>query len=143
MHERDPDGYRRVNRAHLLLNVIVVLIPVVAIACLSVPIMSSYGASFRSGWPVLVVFCVATIPEALNTILSYPLIARGKMWFRCGFDIALSAILLLLGMWLIPRHGAIGFAIAYLAAFSTISAALYIVTRVREVDLGVERMAAL
>jgi O-antigen/teichoic acid export membrane protein len=51
------------------------------------------------------------------------------MWVRCGFDAVLSLILLLLGMWLIPIYGALGFAIAYFTTFSIISAGLYLVTR--------------
>jgi O-antigen/teichoic acid export membrane protein len=140
MHNQNPDGYRRVARAHLLINSVVVVVPVLAVACLSVPIMSSYGPGFRAGWSVLAVFCVGTIPEALNTILGFPLITGGKMWIRCGFDVALSTILLLLGMRLIPSHGALGFAIAYLTSFSIISAGLYAATRDLECKLGVEKL---
>jgi O-antigen/teichoic acid export membrane protein len=129
LHLQNPDGYRRVHRAHLLLNLVIVIVPVLLISCFSVPIMSSYGPGFRAGWPVLAVLCVGTIPEALNTVFGYPLIARGKMWSRCGFDVALSLSLLLLGMWLIPIHGALGFAVAYVATFSIISTGLYLVTR--------------
>lgn len=129
LHAENLEGYRRVHRAHLLLNLVVVILPVLMIACLSVPIMSSYGPGFRAGWPVLAVLCAGTIPEALNTVFGYSLVARGKMWVRCGFDAVLSLILLLLGMWLIPIYGALGFAIAYFTTFSIISAGLYLVTR--------------
>jgi O-antigen/teichoic acid export membrane protein len=131
LHKQNKDGYRRVARANLGVNMIVVLLSVIVIVSLSPYIMSSYGPGFRSGWKVLVVFCIGTIPEALNTILGYPLIASGKMWIRCGFDLALSGTLLLLGMWLIPIYGAFGLAIAYLAAYSIISAGLYAATRER------------
>jgi len=129
LHEQNPEGYRRVHRAHLLLNLVVVIVPVLLIACLSVPIMSSYGPGFRSGWPVLAVLCVGTLPEALNTVFGYPLIVNGKMWTRCGFDVALSLSLLLLGMRLIPDYGALGFALAYFTTFTIISAGLYLFTR--------------
>lgn len=129
LHEQNRDGYHRVHRAHLVLNLAVVIAPVLLIACFSIPIMSSYGSGFRAGWAVLTVLCLGTIPEALNTVFSYPLIARGKMWFRCGFDLALSASLLLLGIWLIPIYGALGFALAYVSSFSMICAGLYYFTR--------------
>jgi O-antigen/teichoic acid export membrane protein len=131
MHNQNPSGYRKVAKVHLLANMVVVLVPVLAVACFSVPIMSSYGAGFKSGWKVLAVLCIATVPEALNTILGFPLVTGGKMWIRCCFDIALSAILLLLGMRLIPVYGALGFAVAYLVSFSLISAGLYAATRQR------------
>lgn len=129
LHAQNPDGYRRVHRAHLVLNLIVVILPVLFIASLSVPIMSCYGPGFQAGWPVLAILCVGTIPEALNTVLGYPLVVNGKMWVRCGFDVALSLSLLLFGMWLIPLHGALGFAISYVTTFSVICVGLYLVTR--------------
>lgn len=129
MHEQNPEGYRRVHRAHLLVNLVVVIAPVLLIASLSAQIMRTYGAGFRAGWPVLAVLCAGTIPEALNTVFGYPLVARGRMWFRCGFDVGLSLLLLLLGMWLIPTHGALGFALDYVATYSIICMGLYFVTR--------------
>jgi O-antigen/teichoic acid export membrane protein len=138
LHAQDQDAYRRVHRAHLLLNLVVVIVPVLLIACLSVPIMSCYGPGFQAGWPVLAILCVGTIPEALNTVLGYPLVVNGKMWVRCGFDVALSLSLLLFGMWLIPLHGALGFAISYVTTFSVICVGLYLVTRERGRNQGLK-----
>lgn len=134
LHVLNPDGYRRVHRAHLLVNVVVVVVPVLMIACLSIPIMSSYGPGFHAGWPILAVLCAGTIPEALNTVLGYPLVVSGRMWTRCGLDLALGAILLLLCAWLIPHYGALGFAIAYGSSYSLISACLYALTRDRRTE---------
>jgi O-antigen/teichoic acid export membrane protein len=131
LHEKNRAGYRQVARAHLVLNLMVILLPVAAICALAPFIMGMYGPGFRSGWPVLAVCCMATVPEALNTIFGYPLIATGRMWTRCMFDIALSAILLSLGLLLIPARGAMGYAIAYLITYSLISLGLYLVTRER------------
>jgi O-antigen/teichoic acid export membrane protein len=138
MHARNPEGYRKIHRANLLVNMVVVMVLVLIIACLSVPIMSSYGPGFRSGWPVLAVLCAGTIPEALNTVIGYPLVISGRMWTRCGFDLSLGAVLLLLGLWLIPQFGALGFAIAYVASYSLISAGLYLATRERRSELKLE-----
>lgn len=135
LHEKNRAGYHQVARAHLLLNLAVVLLPVAAVCCLSPLIMGTYGPGFRSGWPVMAVYCIATIPEALNTIFGYPLIASGRMWTRCGFDIALSVILLLLGLLLIPTRGALGYAIAYLITYALISTGLYFVTRERDEEI--------
>lgn len=63
LHAENPEGYRRVHGAQLQINLIVVIVPVLIIACLSVPIMSSYGSGFSAGWSVLAVLCVATIPR--------------------------------------------------------------------------------
>lgn len=140
LHKQNEDGYFRVAKASLQINMGLVLLSVFAVAALSSYIMGSYGPGFRSGWPVLVVFCICTIPEALNTILGYPLIVSGRMWIRCGFDLALSASMLLFGMWLIPLHGALGFASAYLVSYSIISSGLYVVTRERSSNSCVNNM---
>ena len=131
MHSRDREGYHRVHRTNLLVNMVVVIVPVLLIACFSIPIMNSYGAGFSAGWKILAVLCAGTIPEALNTVLGYPLVVSGRMWTRCGLDLALGSILLALGSTLIPRHGALGFAIAYGTSYSIISACLYLLTRER------------
>jgi O-antigen/teichoic acid export membrane protein len=136
MHARDREGYRRVHRTNLLVNLVVVTVPVLAICCLSIPIMNSYGPGFVAGWPILTVLCAGTIPEALNTILGYPLVVSGRMWVRCGMDLILGAILLILGAWLIPQYGALGFAIAYGASYAMISACLYVVTREPQNEAG-------
>jgi len=137
LHTRNPEGYRRVHRAHLLVNVAVVVVPVLMIACLSVPIMNSYGAGFGAGWAILAVLCAGTIPEALNTVLGYPLVVSGRMWTRCGLDLCLGATLLLLGALLIPRYGALGFAVAYGLGYLMISVWLYLLTRERRVKPGI------
>jgi O-antigen/teichoic acid export membrane protein len=131
MHALNREGYRRVHRTNLLVNMIVVAIPVLAISAFSIPIMNSYGPGFRAGWPILAVLCAGTIPEALNTVLGYPLVITGRMWVRCGLDLSLGALLLCLGAWLIPHYGSLGFAIAYGASYSVISASLYVLTRER------------
>lgn len=138
MHEANPSGYRRVHRAHLLVSMTVVALPVAAIACLSARIMSGYGAGFESGWPVLAVLCAGTIPEALNTVLGYPLVVTGRMWTRCGLDLALGAILLALGFILIPHLGALGFAIAYAASYSAAGVWLFLLTRERRTESPLE-----
>lgn len=134
MHKSNPEGYDRVAKANLWVNMAVVVLPILGIAALSPQIMSTYGKGFRSGWPVLAVICIGTLPEALNTIFGYPLIAKGRMWARFWYDILLTLVLLGMAMWMIPSHGAFGYAIAYIVAFSVTSAALYIdilVTRSR------------
>ena len=131
LHRENPAGYKRVAQANLWVNMVLVVIPVCLFASFSKVIMESYGASFRSGWPILVVLCLATIPEALNTILGYPLVVSGKMWSRFMFDLLLSAVLLIGSLLLIPVYGAFGFALAYAAAFSVTSVGLLLFTRDR------------
>jgi O-antigen/teichoic acid export membrane protein len=124
----DLAGYRRIHRANVLLNLGLVAAPALVLSVLAAPVMSGYGPGFRSGWPILSILAVGTIPEALNTVLGYPLVVGNRMWTRFGFDVLLAATLLSLGAVLIPRWGAVGLATAYVAAFTATAAGLYVVT---------------
>jgi O-antigen/teichoic acid export membrane protein len=126
--QADRAAYRTVNRANLALNLGLVALPAAALSCLAVPVMASYGPAFRPGWPILAVLAVGTIPEALNTVFGYPLVAGHRMWARFGFDLLLAVVLWGLGAALIPRWGAAGLAAAYVAAFTASSAGLYFLT---------------
>ncbi|MGC4121310.1 MAG: oligosaccharide flippase family protein [Myxococcales bacterium] len=125
----DAAGFRRVNRANLLLNLGLVALPAVALSLLSKTIMSGYGPGFKAGWPILAVLALGTLPEALNTILGYPLIIARRMWTRFSFDVLLALVMATVGALLIPRWGATGLAVAYVSAFSSASLALYLFTR--------------
>ncbi len=126
LYGRNRCEYREIARANLWINLGLVLVPVLPICLLAPHIMASYGGSFRNGWPVLALFAFATVPEALNTILGYRLVTQGRMWARFWYDVLMSATLLGLGAWLIPTRGTLGFAFAYLAAFTIASIALAI-----------------
>jgi O-antigen/teichoic acid export membrane protein len=116
----DQFGYRKVFRANLLVNAGLALLPAVAIMMFAQPIMSLYGGTFRSGWPILILLSCSAIPDALNNIFMARLISADRMWWRFGLDLQLVGMLLLLGWWWIPRQGAMGLGMAYLAAISTI-----------------------
>ncbi len=122
----DALGFSRVFRANLLLNSVLVLSIALPIVALSRWIMAMYGRPFRPGWPILVILAFSALPEALNTILGHPLIVTGAMWWRCGFDVLLGALLVGTAAALIPRWGPIGLACAYGLAFSISSACLYV-----------------
>jgi len=125
----DSAGYRKVNRANMLLNLGLVALPGVALCVLARPVMASYGPGFEAGWPVLSILALATIPEALNTVLGYPLVLGHRMWTRFAFDVLLGLVMLGLGALLIPQSGALGLAIAYIAAFTATAGGLYLFAR--------------
>lgn len=121
-------SYRHVNRANLLLNLALVTGPALALCLAARPVMASYGPGFAAGWPVLVVLAAGTIPEALNTVFGYPLVVAQRMWTRFGFDALIGVVLVALGAVLIPRWGAAGLAVSYVAAFTAASLGLYLFT---------------
>jgi O-antigen/teichoic acid export membrane protein len=122
----DQMGFKRVYRAHILLNSGLALIPALAMILLAAPIMALYGESFRTGWPILMILALAAVPEAMNSILGHPLIVAGAMWQRFAFDMLLAVVFMSMAFLLIPRWGAVGLAMAYFLAFSVTSLGLYI-----------------
>jgi O-antigen/teichoic acid export membrane protein len=138
----DAAGFRRVNQANVLLNLVLVAVPALVLSGFAAPIMASYGPGFRSGWSILAILALGTIPEALNTVFGYPLVVGHRMWTRFGFDVLLSLVLVGLGAVLIPRWAATGLAVAYVAAFTVTSAGLYLFTwRLSEVALRIPTRA--
>jgi O-antigen/teichoic acid export membrane protein len=119
-------GFKRVFRANVLLNSGLALALALVVIVLAPPIMSVFGKTFHSGWPILAILAFSALPEALNTVLGHPLIVAGEMWWRFGFDLLLAALLVTTAFVFIPRWGAVGLALAYCLAFSAASAGLCI-----------------
>jgi O-antigen/teichoic acid export membrane protein len=119
-------GFKRVFRANVLLNSGLALALALIVIVLAPRIMSVFGKTFHSGWPILAILAFSALPEALNTVLGHPLIVADAMWWRCGFDLLLAALLVGSAFVFIPRWGAVGLASAYFLAFSGASVGLYI-----------------
>jgi O-antigen/teichoic acid export membrane protein len=124
-------SFRRVFRANLWLSSCLTLAPALVISALALPLMSLYGLQFRSGWPILIVLVCAAIPEAISSIYMAQLICGQRMWWRFALDLQLACALLLLAWWWIPRWGAMGLAMAYVAAMSALCSSQILLARWR------------
>jgi O-antigen/teichoic acid export membrane protein len=127
----DLVGYRKVFRANLFLNLGLVLASAVVIAGVAAPIMAIYGTAFRPGWPLLLILSLAAVPEALNGLLSQPLIVSDRMWWRFAFDLLLAISLIALSWFLVPHWKGTGLAVSYILAFIIVSFGLFLFTRYR------------
>ncbi len=125
----DTNGFERVFRTNLLLNLGLALAPALAIAALALPIMRLYGAQFRVGWPILIVLAFAALPEAVNNIYMARLICAQRLWQRFALDLQLVAVLLLLAWLWIPRWGAMGLGMAYAATMSALCLSQFLLAR--------------
>jgi O-antigen/teichoic acid export membrane protein len=75
-------------------------------------LMRCYGRDFVEGAPVLVLTLATTAIAATNNLLSKSMQSAGRAWLDLGFSGIWAVALVVASFWLIPRHGAMGVAIA-------------------------------
>ena len=114
----DEGEYQRTLRWNLSVSTLASAGPAIFCIAIAAPLMSLFGASFRTGWPVLAVLAFSAIPTVLNTQLGAALLSEGRAWERAGVDLLLAAAFLTLSYWSVPILGAIGLAAAFAAAYS-------------------------
>jgi len=81
------------------------------------PLMGLQGAEYSLESGVLVILAVATVPAALNNVLSSRALAEGRLALWVWSDLALSITLAASAFALVPLLDGIGLASAYLAAY--------------------------
>ncbi len=116
-------SYRKVFRTNLALTAGLVTALSITVALCAPLVMRLFGPAYRDGWKVLVVLSFSAVFEALNTFLGQPLVTH-SMWRRFGFDAVLAFTLLTTAWYCIPRWRGLGLAVAYAAAFLTVSVLL-------------------
>jgi O-antigen/teichoic acid export membrane protein len=107
--------FRKLLRANVAISSLLSLLAAVPIAALAPWIMRSYGSDFTEGKWVLVILCGTAVMHAAYWVIGQSLVSKGRVWtiFRMNLG---WAILLLVTIWFLRHHGAIGLATAYLVA---------------------------
>ena len=125
--EADAKGYRTLLWTNVKIGAGASAVAAVVISCLSPFIMGSYGKSFASGYPVLIVLCgVAVIMAALD-IVGQSIASEGRMWFGFALN-AIWAVVLVSSTWALRNSGALGLALANLIAYGvhTLTSCCYV-----------------
>lgn len=126
---KDGLNYRRLLRTNLIAQLAVLFIPGIVIVAFASTAMSVFGPTYRSGWPVLVILCMSTVPFALNDVYGQVLQSKGLQWWRFILDAVISVLLVALAVILVPRYRAEGLAVAYLLAGAAIITPLLVLAR--------------
>lgn len=113
----DKTGFQRTLRWNLTIAAIATVIPALVCAAASMPLMALFGEAFRSGWLVLVILALSSIPTVLNTQLGAALLSEGRAWERAGADALLSGSFLALAWFAVPVWGAAGLAGAFAGSY--------------------------
>ncbi|MBI2677652.1 MAG: oligosaccharide flippase family protein [Candidatus Koribacter versatilis] len=112
----EPAKYMKVLTTGILANTLVALVAAGAVILLSRPIMASYGSSFVSGVPALVLLVLAAVISAAVWCVGQAIASSGNMWW--GFALNLVwAVALVSFLWLFRQSGAYGYALATLIAY--------------------------
>lgn len=122
----DERQYRRVLMMNIGVSAAVSGCLILMVWIFSLHIMDSYGPAFEGGSRVLRVLIVAAGLAAVNNVIGQAIASLGRMWHGFGFN-ALWAIALTSGAYILsPKYGALGLAIAYVAAYGLHTAAQFI-----------------
>jgi O-antigen/teichoic acid export membrane protein len=75
--------------------------------------LAIFGHSYQAGYPVMVVLCVAMLAGAASGQVDVVLITSGKSSWSMLNGLLVLVTNVVLDLWLIPRHGILGAAIAW------------------------------
>jgi O-antigen/teichoic acid export membrane protein len=125
-------------RGLLRFNVALVLgltaIPALVIAAASHPILAFNGSFYASHTSVLILLALATIPSAVNNVLSSASLSLGAVGAWLASDVALAIAFAGAAAALIPTSAAVGLAAAYLIGYVATDAVLIGAIRARMRD---------
>ena len=124
----DRASFRKLLRVNVLVVSMIVSVPALALAFWARTAMGCFGSTYLAGAPIFAVLCFSAIAESLNASLGQA-VTTTSPWRRFFFDVMLFSIICGTAFLLVPRFGALGLAIAYLAGFSCTASALFIYVR--------------
>jgi O-antigen/teichoic acid export membrane protein len=80
-------------------------------------IMSAYGPGFRGGRPVLIVLVLATVISVTAGVIGQAIAGLDRMWWGLALNLVWAVVMLAAAIFLVPRHGALGVALALLGSY--------------------------
>lgn len=115
--QNEAAGYREVFWAGLWMSLLFATVVVIVLSLVAEQLLHVYGQGFAAGRWVLVLLLLSVVPELL-AMITYQLVqSAGRMWQSLFLIAAPRDITyLLLAAAVVPAHGALGAAMAYLAA---------------------------
>jgi len=113
--------YKTVTRWIVSLNVMILVLLIL----FSKEIMGMFGPEFTSGWPVLAVLAAVHLLGyvAGGALVGYVLRMSGKQDIELINALVMVALNIALNLWLIPRYGILGAAMATGASYAVINVA--------------------
>jgi len=126
--------YRKILLGNILLPLVTAALFAVAF-CLGSPLLERiYGPSFAGMAPLLVLISLIGVMRVLGGTLGTFIVSIGEMWWGVMFNVMWGGVLIAATLLLLDR-GAIGLALAYMAAYTlhSIWGSIFVVVRLRSV----------
>jgi O-antigen/teichoic acid export membrane protein len=115
--EADSKGYRSLLWTNVKISAGSSAAVAIGISCFSYLIMRTYGESFSSGYPVLIILCGVAVLMATLDVVGQSIASEGRMWFGFALN-AIWGVVLISSTWALRNSGAVGLALANLIAYS-------------------------
>ena len=110
-------SFLRLLRTNLWLNVILTALPAGVLIVLRDEVLGLSGSSYVAESATFVVLMVATVPTALNSVMSQAALSLDAIRAWLLSDLALALVLVGVAWVLIPRHQSVGLAVGYAVAY--------------------------
>jgi len=127
---KEPE-YRRAFWMNLAASTTTVILGACVVAVFGPELLRLFGRDFRDGYPVLLTLLLATVVQGLGVALYQIIQSQAKMWLSfLAVALPRDTLIVALAYLLIPSHGAIGLASAYVMAWTmALIATVVIVSR--------------
>jgi O-antigen/teichoic acid export membrane protein len=132
----DVKAFVRLLRTNLWLNVALTALPAAVLILFRDGLLGLSGPSYAAGSATFVVLMIATVPTAVNSVMSQAALSLDAIRPWLLSDIALALTVVGLAWVLIPGFGSLGLALGYALAYAVTCAVLAIPLRGRVLGLA-------
>jgi O-antigen/teichoic acid export membrane protein len=116
--------HARFLRIAVAVNLVVVILPGLAVVLLAHRLTSLAGTGYAPAAPTIVVLALTCIPSTINTVLSQAALSLDRVRAWVVSDVVLAGSLVVSAVALVPRLGSVGLADAYLIGMTATCAVL-------------------
>ena len=115
--EGDVTAFARLLRANLWMNVALTALPAVVLIIFRDEVLGLSGSAYVGQSATFIVLMIATVPIALNSVMSQAALSLDAIRAWLLSDLALAVTVVGVAWLLVPVHGSLGLAVGYAVAY--------------------------